>query len=51
MNLENLRMMTIIRKDLMKQNLTLSAEQNAKKLKQKQKSEKKNFLKTNQLYM
>jgi hypothetical protein len=33
MNLENLRMMTIIRKDLVKQNLTLSAEQNAKKFK------------------
>jgi hypothetical protein len=33
MNLENLRMMTIIRKDLVKQNLTLSPEQNAKKFK------------------
>jgi hypothetical protein len=43
MNLENLRMMTIIQKDLVKQHLTLSAEQNAKKFKAETKSREEEF--------
>ena len=43
MNLTNLRTMTIIRKDLVKQNLTLSAEQNAKKFKAETKIREEEF--------
>ena len=44
MNLENLRMMTVIRKDLVKQNPSLSVEQSVKKLKSETKVREEEYL-------